>query len=176
MRKFETKSLKFAAKFAAKLLVLSWQVEKSSPQKSPVFSHQGEKHTAGKSDIWPTKMPTRALTKMHTKVLTKMYTKVPVKVDIFCANRFRKSSMKILTRVLSEKFDCPHKNMYTKWFSRAAKRGGFKRGVSRSGLVLPFLSFFVLFATFPIFPGFSRFVRGLFGDFSDLSFSSFLAY
>ena len=33
-------------------------------------------------------------------------------------------------------------------------------GVSRSGLVLPFLSFFVLFGTFLIFSGFSRFVRG----------------
>ena len=44
--------------------------------------------------------------------------------------------------------------------SRAAKRG-----VSRSGLVLPFLSFFVLFGTFPTFPGFSRFVRGWSGDF-----------
>ena len=56
--------------------------------------------------------------------------------------------------------------------SRAAKRGGFKRGVSPSGLVLPLLSFFVLFGTFPIFPGFSRFVRGLSGDFPDLSFFS----
>ncbi len=49
-------------------------------------------------------------------------------------------------------------------------------GVSRSGLVLPFLSFFVLFGTFPIFPGFSRFARGWSGDFPDLSFSSFSAY
>ena len=40
-------------------------------------------------------------------------------------------------------------------------------GVSRSGLVLPFLSFFVLFGTFPIFPGFSRFARGWSGDFPD---------
>ena len=56
----------------------------------------------------------------------------------------------------------------------AAKRWGFKRGgVSRSGLVLPFLSFFVLFGTFLIFfgifpicagtlRGFSRFVLFLF--------------
>ena len=49
-------------------------------------------------------------------------------------------------------------------------------GVSRSGLVLPFLSFFVLFGTFPIFPGFSRFARGWSGYFPDLSFSSFSAY
>ena len=49
-------------------------------------------------------------------------------------------------------------------------------GVSRSGLVLPFLSFFVLFRTFPIFLGFSRFARGWSGDFPDLSFSSFSAY
>ena len=49
-------------------------------------------------------------------------------------------------------------------------------GVSRSGLVLPFLSFFVLFGTFPIFLGFSRFARGWSGDFPDLSFSSFSAY
>ena len=60
--------------------------------------------------------------------------------------------------------------------SRAAKRGGFKRGVSRSGLVLPFLSFFVLFGTIPIFSGFSRFARGRSGDFPDSSFSSFSAY
>ena len=33
-------------------------------------------------------------------------------------------------------------------------------GVSRSGLALPFLSFFVLFGTFPIFLGFPRFARG----------------
>ena len=58
--------------------------------------------------------------------------------------------------------------------SRAAKRGGVKRGgFSRSGLGLPFLSFFVLFWDFPdfsgIFPicsgmdrGFSRFVLFLF--------------
>ena len=43
--------------------------------------------------------------------------------------------------------------------SRAAKRGGVSNGgVSRSGLVLPFLSFFVLFGTFPIFLGFSRLI------------------
>ena len=64
-----------------------------------------------------------------------------------------------------------------KLFSRAAKRGVFQNGgASRSGLVLPFLSFFVLFATFPIFPGFSRFVRGWSRDFPDLSVSSFSAY
>ena len=51
------------------------------------------------------------------------------------------------------------------WFSRAANGWVSNGGVSRSGLVLPFLSFFVLFGTFPIFPGFSRFVRGLSGDF-----------
>ena len=44
--------------------------------------------------------------------------------------------------------------------SRAAKRAVSNGGVSRSGLVLPLLSFFVLFGTFPIFPGFSRFARG----------------
>ena len=49
-------------------------------------------------------------------------------------------------------------------------------GVSRSGLVLPFLSFFVLFGTFPTFREVSRFVRGLFGDFPDLSLFSFSAY
>ena len=55
--------------------------------------------------------------------------------------------------------------------------GGFKRGgVSRSGLVLPFLSFFVLFGTFPNFPGFSRFARGWSGDFPDSSLFSFSAY
>ena len=51
--------------------------------------------------------------------------------------------------------------------------GVSNRGVSRSGLVLPFLSFFVLFGAFPIFPGFSRFARGWSPDFS---FSSFSAY
>ena len=54
--------------------------------------------------------------------------------------------------------------------------GGFKWGVSRSGLVLPFLSFFVLFGTFPMFPGFSRFARGWSGDFPDSSLFSFSAY
>ena len=44
--------------------------------------------------------------------------------------------------------------------------GGVSNGVvSRSGLVLPFLSFFVLFGTFPIFLGFSRFARGRSGIF-----------
>ena len=60
--------------------------------------------------------------------------------------------------------------------SRAAKRGVSNGGVSRSGLVLPFLSFFVLFGTFPIFLGFSRFGRGWSGDFPDWSFSSLSAY
>ena len=46
-------------------------------------------------------------------------------------------------------------------------------GVSRSGLVLPFLSFFVLLG---LSWGFSRFARGWSGDFPDLSFSSFSAY
>ena len=47
-------------------------------------------------------------------------------------------------------------------FSRAAKRGGFKRGgASRSGIVLPFLSFFVLFLSLL---GLSR----IFRDFPDL--------
>ena len=64
--------------------------------------------------------------------------------------------------------------------SRAAKRGGFKRGgfliwtcPSFCVLFCPFLSFF---GTFPIFVGFSRFARGWSGDFPDLSFSSFSAY
>ena len=43
-------------------------------------------------------------------------------------------------------------------------------GVPRSGLVLPFLSFFVLFGTFPILLGFSRFARGRSGDFPDCPF------
>ena len=43
--------------------------------------------------------------------------------------------------------------------------GVLKRGASRSGLVLPFLSFLCFFWTFPIFPGFSRFARGWSGDF-----------
>ena len=54
--------------------------------------------------------------------------------------------------------------------------GGSNGGVSRSGLVLPFLSFLVLCGTFPIFPGFSRFVRGWSGDFLDSSLFSFSAY
>ena len=49
-------------------------------------------------------------------------------------------------------------------------------GVSRSRLVLPFLSFFVLFGTFPIFPGFSRVARGWSGDFPDSSLFAFSAY
>ena len=84
--------------------------------------------------------------------------------------------------------------------SRAAKRGGFKRGVfpiwtfpsffvlflSVScpfvvlfcpflSLFCPFLSVFVrFFGTFPIFPGFSRFARGWSRDLPDLSFFLFL--
>ena len=70
---------------------------------------------------------------------------------------------------------CPLKrDRFQKQVSRAAKRGGFKRGgfkrgVSRSGLVLPFLSFLGLsrfFRDFPIclgtLPGFSRFALFLF--------------
>ena len=59
------------------------------------------------------------------------------------------------------------------FFSRAAKRGCFKRG---GFPIWTCPSFFVLFRTFPIFLGFSRFARGWFGDFPDLSFSSFSAY
>ena len=52
--------------------------------------------------------------------------------------------------------------------SQGPLNGGVSNGgVSRSGLVLPFLSFFVLFGTFPIFLGFSRFARGWSGDFPD---------
>ena len=60
-------------------------------------------------------------------------------------------------------------------FSRAAKRGGFKRG----GFPIwtcPSFSFFVLFGTFPIFLGISRLARGWSGDFPDLPFSSFSTY
>ena len=53
--------------------------------------------------------------------------------------------------------------------------GGVSNGrVSRSGLVLPFLSFFVLFGTFPIFLGFSRFARGMVRGFSRLVLFLFL--
>ena len=55
-------------------------------------------------------------------------------------------------------------------------QGPLNGGVSRSGLVLPFLSFFCPFWDFPDFLGFSRFARGRSGDFPDLSFSSFSAY
>ena len=61
-------------------------------------------------------------------------------------------------------------NLWTALRSRAAKRrggGGSNGGVSRSELVLPFLSFFVLFGTFPgIFPICSGMVR----DFPDRPF------
>ena len=56
------------------------------------------------------------------------------------------------------------------WFGGGEKGGGV---VSRSGLVLPFLSFFVLLG---LSRGFSRFARGWSWDFPDLSFSSFSAY
>ena len=56
--------------------------------------------------------------------------------------------------------------------SRAAKRGGSKRG---GFPIWTCPAFFALFGTFPVFPGLSRFVPGLFGDFPDLSFSSFSA-
>ena len=61
---------------------------------------------------------------------------------------------------------CPARPLYD---SRAAKRGGFKRGF----LIWTCPSFF---GTFPIFLGVSRFVRGWSGDFPNLSFSSFSAY
>ena len=57
---------------------------------------------------------------------------------------------------LFEKSLCKH--------SRAAKRGGFKRRASQSGLVLPFLSFFVLFCPFWDFPDFSGIFPDLLGD------------
>ena len=51
-------------------------------------------------------------------------------------------------------------------FSGAAKRGGFQTGgVSRSGLVLPFLSFFVLF-DFPDLSGIFRICSGMVRGFS----------
>ena len=48
-------------------------------------------------------------------------------------------------------------------------------GVSRSGLVLPFLPFFVLFGTFPFFRDFPDLSGDSSGDFPDLAFSSFSA-
>ena len=51
-------------------------------------------------------------------------------------------------------------------FSRAAKRGGFKRG---GFPIWTCPSSFVLFGTSPIFPGISRFARGWSGDFPDSS-------
>ena len=58
--------------------------------------------------------------------------------------------------------------------SRAAKRGGFKRGGVFPIWTCP--SLFVLFRTFPIFLGFSRFARGWSGDFPDSFLFSFSAY
>ena len=59
-------------------------------------------------------------------------------------------------------------------FNQGPLNGGVSNGgASRSGLVLPFLSFF---GTFPIFPGFSRFARGWSGDFPDSSLFSFSAF
>ena len=67
--------------------------------------------------------------------------------------------------------------------SRAAKRGGFKRGGFPIWTCPSFLSFFVLFCRFLSFFGLSRFFwdfPDLLGDgpgiFPDLSFSSFSAY
>ena len=61
--------------------------------------------------------------------------------------------------------------------SRALNGGVSNGGVSRSGLVLPFLSLFVLFGTFPICSGIFPVCSGMVpGDFPDLSFSSFSAY
>ena len=48
------------------------------------------------------------------------------------------------------------KKIFTNSSGQVSLNGGVSNGgVSRSGLVLPFLSLFVLFGTFPIFPGFS---------------------
>ena len=55
--------------------------------------------------------------------------------------------------------------------SRPLNGGVSNGGVSRSGLVLPFLSFFVLFGTFPIFPGFFPICSGWSADFPDRPFS-----
>ena len=52
--------------------------------------------------------------------------------------------------------------------------GGFKRGGSRSGLVLPFLSFLVLFGTFPIFPWIFPICSGMVRGFSRLLLFLFL--
>ena len=52
-------------------------------------------------------------------------------------------------------------------------RGVSNGGVSRSGLVLAFLSFFVLLG---LSRGFSRFARGWSGDFPDSFLFSFSAY
>ena len=75
-------------------------------------------------------------------------------------------------------FNTPGRELETSESLRSDNQGPLNggvsnRGVSRSGLVLPFLS---SFGTFPIFLGFSRFARGWSGDFPDLSFSSFSAF
>ena len=67
------------------------------------------------------------------------------------------------------RYEFPWKS-YQPNLSRAAKRGVSNGGVSRSGLVLPFLSFLGL----PDFSGFSRFARGRSGDFPDSSLFLFL--
>ena len=55
--------------------------------------------------------------------------------------------------------------------SQGPLNGGVSNGgVSRSGLVLPFSSFFVLFGTFPDFSGIFPICSGMVRGFSDLSF------
>ena len=66
----------------------------------------------------------------------------------------------------------PSGNWVWSFFQGPLNGGVSDGGASRSGLVLPFLSFFVLLG---LSRGFSRFARGLSGDFPDWSFSSFSA-
>ena len=106
----------------------------------------------------------------HVMVLTKKHSKMCACTlyefhTLFLKNSFvsEEAAAAIQISVFRERM-CDRSRLV---FSRAAKRGGFKRGVSRSGLVLLFLSFFFfLLGDFPDFPGFFLICLGTLQGFS----------
>ena len=88
------------------------------------------------------------------------------------AGRGREKNRHDNLRQTSRQFTTSTRSVQTS-FQGPPNGGVSNGGVSQSGLVLPFLSFFVLLG---LSRGFSRFVRALSGDFPDWSFSSFSAY
>ena len=101
----------------------------------------------------------------------------PLSNNVILANRAKLYKNRVFCANRSSRVDsCESANLSRSanrrpTISRAAKRGGFKRGAFP---IWTCLSFFVLFETFPIFPGFSRFAWGWSGYFPDSSLFSFI--